>query len=86
MDAHVHRIGRAGRLSAKKGEEAAHQKGVAYTLMMKQDKEIAFARILLMSLCRESRYVEEDHNFNLECLTKHRSIKNFDGSHTDLNL
>ena len=54
LDTHVHRIGRAGRLS-KKGDQ---QKGTAYTLLTPKDAE--FANTLRNSFVREDRTVSEE--------------------------
>lgn len=57
LDSHVHRIGRAGRLSQKVAEQE-HKKGVAYTLLTK--KNVEFAKTLMESFEREGREVSED--------------------------
>ena len=54
LDTHVHRIGRAGRLS-KEGEQ---QKGAAYTLLTPKDAD--FAHVLRNAWEREQRPVSEE--------------------------
>eukprot|EP00977_Amphora_coffeiformis_P011411 scaffold2765_cov165-Amphora_coffeaeformis.AAC.5 len=54
LDTHVHRIGRAGRLS-KEGDQ---QKGTAYTLLTPKDAE--FANALRNSFVREDRAVSDE--------------------------
>ncbi|KAL7539455.1 hypothetical protein ACHAXR_009301 [Thalassiosira sp. AJA248-18] len=60
IDAHVHRVGRAGRLS-KEGNDGTggqHQKGVAYTLLTKQNAN--FAASLAEAFDREGREVSQE--------------------------
>jgi len=54
-DTHVHRIGRAGRLSAK---EQGQQEGVAYTLLLKSNT--GFARSMVQAYKREGRSIPSD--------------------------
>ena len=54
-DTHVHRIGRAGRLSAKEQEQ---QEGVAFTLLLKSN--IGFARSMVQAFQREGRSIPPD--------------------------
>ncbi len=66
LDAHVHRVGRAGRLrkggtgdGAAAGEhEQQHQRGVAYTLLT--DKDANFAASLAEAFDREGREVSSE--------------------------
>jgi len=65
MDAHVHRVGRAGRLRSNSGNEAAaaaeHQRGVAYTLLTTSNKKDAnFAASLAEAFDREGREVSPE--------------------------
>ena len=53
LDAHVHRIGRAGRLAKDK-----HNKGVAYTLLTHKNAD--FAHILMNAFEREGREVTDE--------------------------
>lgn len=52
LDSHVHRVGRAGRLSKDNNEQ---QSGSAYTLLT--PKNVAFAHILLGAFQREHRFI-----------------------------
>ena len=54
LDTHVHRIGRAGRLS----KDGVQQKGTAYTLLTPKDSEFAF--VLRNSFSRENREVSDE--------------------------
>lgn len=63
IDIHVHRIGRAGRMSASTtsdtiNEEETYQKGMAYTLMTKKDAD--FANLLLEHFEKEGRNIENE--------------------------
>jgi ATP-dependent RNA helicase DDX42 len=67
LDAHVHRVGRAGRLkkgtardgTATTGEQKLqHQRGVAYTLLT--DKDSNFAASLAEAFNREGREVSPE--------------------------
>lgn len=60
LDAHVHRVGRAGRLSTAKasGPNAEQKKGVAYTLLTTKDAD--FANVLMNAFVREGRHVGDD--------------------------
>jgi len=59
LDSHVHRIGRAGRLSreGKNGGGQEHKKGQAYTLLTPKDAN--FAHTLVEAFRREGRDVSE---------------------------
>jgi ATP-dependent RNA helicase DDX42 len=57
-DTHVHRIGRAGRLSSTNTTEDKQQEGSSYTLLLPSDKE--FARTLIQAYEREGRAVPEE--------------------------
>jgi len=57
LDSHVHRIGRAGRLSRDKSDQE-HKKGVAHTLLT--NKDAVFAKVLMESFEREGREVSDD--------------------------
>jgi len=57
MDGHVHRVGRAGRLS-KNDAGGQHQRGVAYTLLTKQNAN--FAVSLADAFEREGREVSQE--------------------------
>ena len=60
LDAHVHRVGRAGRLSTAQasGDNAEHKKGVAYTLLTTKNAD--FANVLVNAFVREGRHVGDD--------------------------
>mmetsp|Transcript_6326 Transcript_6326/g.7245 ORF Transcript_6326/g.7245 Transcript_6326/m.7245 type:complete len:231 (+) Transcript_6326:1817-2509(+) len=65
MDGHVHRIGRAGRMSAHKNNsngitdgEATHKEGVAYTLVT--SKNCDFANSLVDAFRREGREISKE--------------------------
>ena len=59
LDSHVHRVGRAGRLStAQAGSDAEQKTGVAYTLLC--EKNADFASVLLNAFVREGRPVGDD--------------------------
>lgn len=60
IDSHVHRVGRAGRLS-KEGDDGGqqHQRGVAYTLLTAK-KDANFAVSLAEAFEREGREVSEE--------------------------
>jgi ATP-dependent RNA helicase DDX42 len=55
LDAHIHRVGRAGRLG---GSDGAHQAGTAYTLLTWKNAD--FANALLDSFRREGRPVGDE--------------------------
>jgi len=62
IDAHVHRVGRAGRLSKENGDGTAggqHQRGVAYTLLTEK-KDANFAASLAEAFDREGREVSAE--------------------------
>ena len=67
LDSHVHRIGRAGRLSRKLAENE-HKKGMAYTLLTQKNAD--FAKILMEAFEREGREVSDDL-FKLAMKSKH---------------
>jgi ATP-dependent RNA helicase DDX42 len=54
LDTHVHRVGRAGRLS----KQGTQQKGSAYTLLTPKDAE--FGHVLRNSFAREGREISDD--------------------------
>jgi len=54
LDLHVHRVGRAGRMSREDGE---YREGLAYTLLAEENCD--FASLLVESFEREGRIVEE---------------------------
>lgn len=60
MDAHVHRVGRAGRLrkQGSDGSGGEHQRGVAYTLLT--EKNANFAVSLAEAFDREGRQVSQE--------------------------
>ena len=58
LDSHVHRIGRAGRLSRKASERNEQKKGVAYTLLT--EKNADFAKILMDAFEREGREISDE--------------------------
>ena len=60
LDAHVHRVGRAGRLSTAQasGANAEQKKGVAYTLLTTKNAD--FANVLMNAFVREGRHVGDD--------------------------
>jgi len=58
IDSHVHRVGRAGRLS-KDDDGGQHQRGVAYTLLTAK-KDANFAASLAEAFEREGREVSEE--------------------------
>lgn len=60
LDAHVHRVGRAGRLSTAQasGANAEQKKGVAYTLLTTKNAD--FANVLMNAFLREGRHVGDD--------------------------
>lgn len=66
LDSHVHRVGRAGRMSA--GGDAEHKKGVAYTLLTSKNAD--FANMLVEAFMREGRHVG-DELLNLARQSKH---------------
>jgi len=55
LDMHVHRVGRAGRMSSSEGE---YGKGAAYTVLTEKDSD--FASSLVEAFQREGRVVEDD--------------------------
>ena len=67
LDAHVHRVGRAGRLGTAQASraQAEQKKGVAYTLLT--TKNAVFANVLMNAFVREGRHVGDD----LEKLARH---------------
>ena len=67
LDSHVHRVGRAGRMSTK-GGGAKQKKGVAYTLLTSKNAE--FANTLVEAFMREGRHVGDDL-LNLARQSKH---------------
>jgi ATP-dependent RNA helicase DDX42 len=67
-DTHVHRIGRAGRLSAEQ-----QQSGTAYTLLLPRNAD--FANVLVQAYTREKRHISDD----LRALSR-RSRQNNGGS------
>lgn len=67
LDSHVHRVGRAGRMSARRGN-AEQKKGVAYTLLTSKNAE--FANTLVEAFMREGRHVGDDL-LNLARQSKH---------------
>ena len=60
LDAHVHRVGRAGRMSTAhtSGGDAEQKKGVAYTLLTPKNAD--FANVLMNAFVREGRHVGDD--------------------------
>ena len=60
LDAHVHRVGRAGRMSTAQtsGGDAEQKKGVAYTLLTPKNAD--FANVLMNAFVREGRHVGDD--------------------------
>lgn len=59
IDSHVHRVGRAGRISGAGNDgEQQYQQGVAYTLLT--EKNADFAQSLTEALGREGREVSQD--------------------------
>ena len=58
MDAHVHRVGRAGRMRKEGNDGGQHQRGVAYTLLT--DKNANFAASLAEAFDREGREVSQE--------------------------
>ena len=60
LDAHTHRVGRAGRLRASSGNEGGkHQQGTSYTLVTYKDRD--FANSLMQQFRRENRDVTKEH-------------------------
>jgi len=58
MDSHVHRVGRAGRLSEKSSDNTQHIRGNAYTLLTQKNAD--FANSLMEAFQREGREVADD--------------------------
>jgi len=58
LDSHVHRVGRAGRLSEKSADNTKHKRGNAYTLLTKKNAD--FANSLMEAFQREEREVADD--------------------------
>lgn len=72
-DTHVHRIGRAGRLSAKDQQQ---QQGSAYTLLLPSN--VGFARSMIRAYEREGRQIPPDVQKLVE--TSHQSTRQPGGS------
>jgi ATP-dependent RNA helicase DDX42 len=58
MDSHVHRVGRAGRLSEKTSDNEQQSRGNAYTLLTTKNAD--FANSLMEAFQREGREVADD--------------------------
>lgn len=58
LDAHVHRVGRAGRLSSKSNEQQQQQHGTAHTLLTPRDQ--SFAAVLRNAFQREGRDISHE--------------------------
>jgi len=58
LDSHVHRVGRAGRLSENSSDNTKHRRGNAYTLLTKKNAD--FANSLMEAFQREDREVADD--------------------------
>lgn len=58
IDSHVHRIGRAGRLSKSASNQEKHQRGTAYTLLTPKNAD--FANSLMEAFQREGREVTDE--------------------------
>jgi ATP-dependent RNA helicase DDX42 len=58
IDSHVHRVGRAGRLSTTGADPEKQQKGTAYTLLTSKNAD--FANVLVEAFQREGREVTDE--------------------------
>lgn len=72
-DTHVHRIGRAGRLSNK--EEQQQQSGSAYTLLLPSN--IGFAKSMVRAYTREGRTIPPELQKLVDTNQQHQSNKRF---------
>jgi ATP-dependent RNA helicase DDX42 len=80
LDTHVHRVGRAGRLSKDSNNEQCQLVGTAYTLLTPKNAD--FANVLLQSFTREGREV----SFALQELSNQtRQPSNFDSKNKWVN-
>jgi Superfamily II DNA and RNA helicases len=68
IDSHVHRIGRAGRLSTTGSDPEKQQKGTAYTLLTSKNAD--FANTLMEAFQREGREVT-DELYKLAMTSRH---------------